>query len=281
MERCEECGFVYAELGSSAVSGALRSYPELYGEVVGRAVERGAVRVRPRPETWSVLEYACHVRDVLHVQRERLQLALERDRPTFSPMGRDERAVEERYNEQDPRVVLDELGAAAGRLSAAFDALDADGWQRTGIYNWPEPAERTMLWLGRHTVHEVIHHLGDIQRGLEEVAVPSLDGRRFASSEQVAGGEVGSDTVFDYHQDGDLVWASYEGGAIRRGYLVGIRRGDRLEFRYVQINRDGQSASGHCCSDLSLTADGRIRMDETWRWESREGSGTSTVEELR
>ena len=109
----------------------------------------------------------------------------------------------------------------------------------------------------------------------------SLDGRRFRSLSHVDGGEVGADTVFEYHEDGDLVWARYEGGEIRLGHLVGLRQGDELEFRYAQLNRAGETATGYCWSVISVGPDGRLRMHETWRWESRPGHGTSIVEEIR
>jgi hypothetical protein len=112
------------------------------------------------------------------------------------------------------------------------------------------------------------------------VGAPSLDGRRFRSAANV-GGEVDADTVFHYAEDGSgEVWASYAGGAIRRGFLVGRRGGNRLEFRYVQLNDAGETSSGHCVSTVSTLPDGRLRLDETWAWESRAGSGSSAVEEL-
>ena len=39
-------------------------------------------------------------------------------------------------------------------------------------------------------------------------------------------GEASNETVFEHYQEGDLVWARYEGGAVRLGYLVGTRNGD-------------------------------------------------------
>lgn len=279
MQGCEECGFRYADLDRTVVPAAVRSYPERYAAAI-RHAEADAVRIRPAAGRWSALEYACHVRDVLAVQHDRLKLALVEDTPTFTPMGREQRVVEDRYNQQHPDTVLAELAGAADRLAAAFAGLDEAGWRRTGIYNWPEPTERNMLWVARHTVHELAHHLEDIDDGLEHIRVPSLDGRRFAARSDVDGGEVGLDAVFDYHQDGDLIWADYTGGAVRRGYLVGTRTGDETDFRYVQVNHDGKTASGHCHWELALTDDGRLRMHETWQWESRDGSGTSVVEEL-
>jgi hypothetical protein len=109
--------------------------------------------------------------------------------------------------------------------------------------------------------------------------VPSLDGRRFAT-EDSGGGVATSETVFRYAEDDGVVTATYEGGPIRRGFLVGTRTGDSLDFRYVQLHTDGSTASGHCTTDLELLADGRVRLNETWAWESRPGSGRSVEVEL-
>lgn len=169
MDRCDVCQFVYDDLGLDDVPATLRGYPARYAAALRRAEDHGLERRRPRPETWSALEYTCHVRDMLRVQHERLELALRAERPTFTPMGRDERAIEDRYNEQDVATVLAELDAAATVLAVAFEGLDPAAWRRTGIYSWPETAERSLAWVARHTVHEAIHHLDDITRGLEQL----------------------------------------------------------------------------------------------------------------
>jgi hypothetical protein len=115
---------------------------------------------------------------------------------------------------------------------------------------------------------------------LPSVGAASLEGRRFRSVANV-GGEVGTETIFSYAEDDTgEVWASYRGGGIRRGFLVGRRAGDRVEFRYVQLNDANETSSGHCVSTVSTLPDGRLRLDETWEWESRPGSGTSAVEEM-
>jgi S-DNA-T family DNA segregation ATPase FtsK/SpoIIIE len=31
------------------------------------------------------------------------------------------------------------------------------------VYNFPEPSERTVVWLGQHTLHDAEHHLLDIE----------------------------------------------------------------------------------------------------------------------
>ena len=169
MDRCEQCGFVYDATPTSDVSQRVRSLPPRYAPEL-RAAERDSLaRTRPQPGTWSALEYTCHVRDVLIVQRERLHLALRQERPVFAPMRRDERAVEERYNDQPVETVLEELAEAAERFAGALEQLDDQQWRRTGIYPWPEPAERSVAWLARHTLHEGLHHLEDIITGVAAV----------------------------------------------------------------------------------------------------------------
>ncbi|MFD7610288.1 hypothetical protein [Streptomyces sp. NPDC059828] len=108
----------------------------------------------------------------------------------------------------------------------------------------------------------------------------SLDGLVLAPLADQAPGQVGIRTRFAYHERDGQVWAEYEGGDVVRGHLVGTRDGDRLDFRYVQLKRDGTTASGHCVSTVVQLPDGRVRLEETWEWESRDGRGTSVVEEL-
>ncbi len=108
---------------------------------------------------------------------------------------------------------------------------------------------------------------------------PSLDGRTFTGVANTADGEVGSATRFHYRESAGVIRAEYSGGSIEQGYLVGTRHADVLDFRYVHLATDGSTSSGHCTSTVEVLDDGRLRLHETWTWESRPGSGTSVVEE--
>jgi S-DNA-T family DNA segregation ATPase FtsK/SpoIIIE len=166
-ERCAECGYVY-DVAASALSSRLAGVAARYQTALaGRA--DAVVRTRPDPTTWSALEYTCHIRDVLLVQRDRLYIALAADDPTWPPMYRDARPILARYNQQDPAVVLNQL-AVAGELAAdAFSGLDAVQLARTFTYNYPAPAVHDVLWLGRHAIHEAEHHLADVHHVLARV----------------------------------------------------------------------------------------------------------------
>ena len=157
---CRECGFSYA-VGRAEIVPWLRSDAQAFLDKLEK-FDDTAVRTRREPEVWSPLEYACHVRDVLTVQTERVELAQREVDPVFVPMGREERVVGDRYNEQDPAVVAAELADAAAAFAARLDGLDAAGWERTGTYNYPERELRTVEWIAIHTAHELLHHRRDL-----------------------------------------------------------------------------------------------------------------------
>ncbi len=95
---------------------------------------------------WSALEYTCHVRDVLLVQRDRTVLALVETNPGFARMHRDERVGLARYDAHPPPQVADQLGVAAELCATVFEGLTADQWARPLIYNYPAPSPGT--WPG-------------------------------------------------------------------------------------------------------------------------------------
>jgi hypothetical protein len=173
MTSCAQCHFVYEDLEAEATPGALRHSAREIRERLGTLLnEPGGVerlRTRPEPETWSPLEYAGHVRDVLLVQHDRLYQALLEDAPAFTPMHRDERVRLGGYNDEDPATTATEVTIAADLFARVLSRLDATGWARRCIYNFPGPTEVDVVWLARHSVHEVVHHLLDIDDVLARV----------------------------------------------------------------------------------------------------------------
>ena len=158
---CDECGFTYdltaaEEAGPAIVAGA-DAAARLLVDFDGAP---GALR---SPETWSPLEYGCHLRDVLLVQRERVLEARRTDTPSFSPMGRDERVDHDGYADQAPADVGRQLVDAAALFANVLARLDRDEWERTVVYWYPRRAERSLRWVAVHTWHEVCHHLQDVR----------------------------------------------------------------------------------------------------------------------
>jgi len=109
---------------------------------------------------WSPLEHACHVRDVFWLYDVRLQLMLAEDDPLFANWDQDETAVSERYADQDPAVVADELAAAAGRLAVSFEAVRGDQWERPCRRS--DGAAFKVRSFARYLVHDPLRHLHDV-----------------------------------------------------------------------------------------------------------------------
>lgn len=110
----------------------------------------------------------------------------------------------------------------------------------------------------------------------------NYDGRIFRSLSNSAGGDVGAATIFHYHQHGDAVWATYQGGAVRFGTLIAHLLPDgSLDMRYQHLSADGALKTGRCHSVPESLPDGRLRLHETWQWtEGGAESGTSVIEEI-
>lgn len=163
-EPCAGCNFTYDLRRAAAAGDDLRALAT--EAVVLLSNNKIDVRARPRPDVWSPLEYACHLRDVLLVQRERVLAARRTNGAECASMGREERAEHDGYNEQDPADVARQLADAAALFSNVLARFSADDWDRTVIYHYPETHERSLRWVAVHTVHELQHHLLDIRRQL-------------------------------------------------------------------------------------------------------------------
>ena len=164
-ERCEECGFVY-HLDHAGM--ATRVLPALVEEMAALLRTQGVdLRARRDPEVWSPLEYGCHLRDVLLVQRERVLLARRVDRPEFTSMGRDERVEHDGYTSQEPEVVARQLSDAGLMFAGVLSRLSPADLERMALYPFPKPTPRTLAWVAVHTVHEARHHLMDVRRQLD------------------------------------------------------------------------------------------------------------------
>lgn len=158
---CAGCGFTYDLRRAATVGADIRAAA---AEVVALLSSNDIdTRLRTRPGVWSPLEYACHLRDVLFVQRERVLAARRVNGADCASMGREEH---DGYNEQDPIEVARQLSGAATLFSNVLARLADGDWERTVVYHYPETSERSLRWVAAHTAHELQHHLLDIRRQL-------------------------------------------------------------------------------------------------------------------
>lgn len=155
-QRCPDCGFDPASVDVADLPDLVRRATDPWAQVVARPTARR----RPSPATWSPIEYAAHVRDVCAVMASRVDLMLDQDAPTLPNWDQDEAAVLGRYERTDPRIVIRELLAARDRLNASFERVQDDEWSRTGLRS--NGSEFSVRTLGRYAVHDLIHHLHDV-----------------------------------------------------------------------------------------------------------------------
>ena len=110
----------------------------------------------------------------------------------------------------------------------------------------------------------------------------NYDKRIFKSISNSVTGEISDETRFYYHQKENLVWATYEGGAIVFGNLIAkVLDDNSLEMRYQHLNAQGKFMTGKCVSTPEFLANGKIRLFERWQWTSGDfSSGESVIEEI-
>jgi hypothetical protein len=163
-ERCAACGF----------DGSIYDDVSLVETIVGlgprwRALLTAAgpeLRVRPAPGTWSAIEYAAHSRDVTALHAFGVEQALTVDEPVHPAIDADAliETVAAAYPDEDLEQVVTQLDREARRLgTAAADAGAAD-WRR-GITIGDERS--TVRRLLEHALHDSVHHLDDVERGLD------------------------------------------------------------------------------------------------------------------
>ena len=160
--RCGECEFEY-DLDKAPGAGAaiVSDVKELVALLSDGASD---LRSRRELDMWSPLEYGCHLRDVLLVQRERVLAAQIVDRPSsVNPMYREERVALDGYAEQKAHDVVRQLSDAALLFSNVLSRLGPLAWELGVIYGYPEPQVRSLRWVAVHTEHEARHHLGDVR----------------------------------------------------------------------------------------------------------------------
>lgn len=153
---CPECGFAAADVARGDIAQLVLAFTGPWSDVLAGA----AVRTRPDDATWSPLEYGAHVRDVCRIFTERVTLMREEEEPRFANWDQDRTAVDDDYAGQDPLVVADEVASAATGLSAAYESVEADEWERTGVRS--NGSRFTVLTLGQYLLHDLRHHLWDV-----------------------------------------------------------------------------------------------------------------------
>jgi len=137
-----------------------------------RGVPHEVLRRKPAPEKWSMLEIACHLRDVEQLFLERHAKMANHDRPALRMINQDELAVALKYNEDDPGAAMREFRALRTQTTALLSALAHQSWQRIGLH--PKRGEFSIAAQAEIHVNHDANHLNQIRALRERFGLPQL-----------------------------------------------------------------------------------------------------------
>jgi hypothetical protein len=162
-EQCDACGFDGRRYRDAALIDAVRALGPTWRALIGASGPE--LRVRPAPDVWSALEYAAHSRDITALHVFGVQQALTRDEPTFGDVAADEliQSAAVSYGSADPDEVVDALEAEATHLALLADTAGTPAWTRGVTIG---DGRRDVRRLLEHALHDSLHHVADVERGL-------------------------------------------------------------------------------------------------------------------
>ncbi|MDN0196972.1 hypothetical protein [Streptomyces sp. S.PNR 29] len=153
---CDRCGFTSSLFPQGDIADLLRDYASGWQRVLtGPGHDRRRVGV-PR---WSPLEHGCHVRDMCLLFHLRLDAMLGIAPSTSA------RDAGQRYRDEIPTRVAEELGRAAEALARRLAGLGADDWNR-GDPGLADP-RLTVEFFTRHLLHDIAHGLAEVRRACD------------------------------------------------------------------------------------------------------------------
>jgi hypothetical protein len=165
-ERCGVCGFDGSAYGDASLLAAIGELGARWRALLAQA--GSDIAVRPQPKTWSALEYAAHSRDVTALHVFGVEQALNDDEPAYPAIDGAELidTAAAPYSNEDPDAVVEHLDRQALRLRDRAAAAGADVWWRGITIGDHHSTVRRLL---EHALHDSVHHLDDVERGLRQL----------------------------------------------------------------------------------------------------------------
>ena len=88
-----------------------------------------------------------------------------------------------------------------------------------------------------------------------------LDGKKFALISNTAGNASAGETIFTFQQSDQAVRATYEGGGVVLGAIIGqIESENRLNVLFQQVTSDGKLCGGEGRMDVRVSSDGKLQF---------------------
>jgi hypothetical protein len=170
IEHCGECGFDGAVWSDADALEMAERLPERWADAIA-GIPAHQLQQRPIDDMWSIAEYTDHVREIAFGMRFVLDAVL-------SAPGSDLGDPPEPHFEPKPRVI-DTPHALSGFVTEI--ALLCERLRSTPNDRWLDTVtirgeKVDVHWIARHIVHDVTHHLGDVDR-LRQAIESAFGGR--------------------------------------------------------------------------------------------------------
>ena len=162
-EACDACDFDGASYDDIALLAALRTLGLRWRTLIHTC--GGELRVRPEPEVWSAIEYVAHSRDITALHAFGVEQALTIKEPRFPAIESEEliQSAASAYRDADSDQVVNALEGEATRLALLANDAGTQAWSRGLTIGERRMDVRRLL---EHALHDSLHHLIDVERGL-------------------------------------------------------------------------------------------------------------------
>ncbi|MFV5490944.1 hypothetical protein [Acinetobacter sp. ASP199] len=106
----------------------------------------------------------------------------------------------------------------------------------------------------------------------------NLNNKKFVNAKNTSNGEVTGETVFNYSQVGERIEATYSGGSIQYGHLLGFMTSkNTFRMAYHHINEMNELRIGECQTEIGRQANGKIQLIEKWQWRNGDCSTGESI----
>jgi hypothetical protein len=160
VDRCAECSFDGDRWTDQDVLTTLGALSRLWaGHLEG--ARDAILHTRPDAETWSIAEYTHHLGDTLWAMRF---LADTARATTGSDLGEvhGSSGIEEEPSAVDLAAAIERLADESMQLRAALAAVPTERWGDASVRLNGDEVD--LGWVGRHALHDTVHHLHDVGR---------------------------------------------------------------------------------------------------------------------
>lgn len=156
-----------------ALYAELARGPEIFRALL-LGVTPDEARIRPTPESWSILEVVCHLYDEeISDFRPRLDVMLHRPHEPFAPNDPQAYVTERRYNERDLGVMFDQFLTERARSLEWLRGLAEADWEAVYATPWGSLKAGDMFasWVAHDNLHQ--RQLIELRRArLERLTAP-------------------------------------------------------------------------------------------------------------